>query len=377
MDTIKVYIEKIEKYDFDKIYGFLGRVTEKSGVWKSLENKKTILLKPNLLGAFKPEKAVTTHPVVLEAMIKLLLEHKKTVWIGDSPGGSVLVQKVWRETGIEAIASKYNLNLVNFNSGGIITRKNGKFVFNISKYFFEADAVINVAKYKTHSLMSYTGAVKNLYGIIPGLKKSDFHRQNPEVEAFAKVISNLYEIAKEKVVFNVLDGIWGMEGEGPSAGIPRNFGVIFASEKAAVLDFIASQMMGFSLEQLQYVSESLETDEIKPEQIIIPEEWKNFKFRNVKIKRINTFLKILAYSPQFVKDAFVRLFQYYPDFNEKCTLCQICVKTCPMQVMKVEKGKKHPTIDYNQCIKCMCCHEVCPESAIFVKKSFLAKFLIK
>ncbi|OQX71031.1 MAG: hypothetical protein B6D62_02960 [Candidatus Cloacimonas sp. 4484_275] len=65
------------------------------------------------------------------------------------------------------------------------------------------------------------------------------------------MISNLYEIAKEKVVFSVLDGIWGMEGEGPSAGIPRNFGVIFASEKAAVLDFIASQMMGFSLEQLQ------------------------------------------------------------------------------------------------------------------------------
>jgi len=206
-EKVKVYIEKIEEYDLDKIDKFLQQVTENSGLWKLLEKRKTILLKPNLLGAFKPEKAVTTHPAVLEALIRLLLEKGKTVWIGDSPGGSVLVQKVWRETGIEKIAKKYKLELVNFNSGGIVTKTSGRFRFNISKYFLEADAVINIAKYKTHSLMSYTGAVKNLYGIIPGLKKSDFHRQNPEIEKFAEVISNLYDIAKEKVVFNILDGI--------------------------------------------------------------------------------------------------------------------------------------------------------------------------
>jgi len=377
MKNTEVFIEKIAEYDLEKILRFLRHTMEKIDFWKKLQNKKTILLKPNMLGAFKPEKAVTTHPVVLEALIKLFLEHQKEVWIGDSPGGSVRVQKVWQETGIENLAEKYNLNLINFNAGGIITKTGGKFVFNISKLFWEADAVIDVAKYKTHSLMSYTGAVKNLYGIIPGLKKSDYHRQNPEVEAFAKVISNLYEVARQKVVLSVLDGIIGMEGEGPSAGIPRNFGVLFVSEKASALDFVASRMMGFSLEQLAYIKESIEKDGITTEQIIIPKEWENFHFKNVKIKKINTFLKILAYSPQFVKDTFVKLFQYYPDFNEKCTLCQVCVRTCPMQAMRVEKGRKHPLINYDECIKCMCCHEVCPESAIFVKKSFLAKFLIK
>ncbi|MCF7794506.1 MAG: DUF362 domain-containing protein [Candidatus Cloacimonetes bacterium] len=370
---MKVYIEKIESYDLEKIRSFLLTLP----FWSKLKGKKTILIKPNLLGAFPPEKAVTTHPVVLEALISILLEKDKKVWLGDSQGGTTSTKKVWQETGMQQLAEKFNIKLLNFSEGGVQETKSKKMIFNTSKYFWEADAVINVCKYKTHSLMSFTGAVKNLYGLIPGLKKSDYHKQNPDHISFGKVISNLYDSVHEKISFNLMDGILGMEGEGPSAGIPRNFGVMFASESAPALDYVASAMMGFDPQKLDYIISVLKIENLQTSEIEIDSEWKSFTFPNVKIQGVKTLVKILAYSPKFLKNLFRKWFQVYPDFRDGCRLCRVCVDSCPVQAMKLEKGDSHPIIDHSKCIKCMCCHELCPYGVVYVKKSFLAKFVVK
>ncbi len=370
---MKVYIEKIESYDFDKIYQFV----EKLQLEKILKDKKTILLKPNLLGAFSPERAVTTNPMVVDVVITYLKKIGKDIILGDSPGGSTSVKLVWEKTGMKEIAEKHDIPLVNFITGGIIQQKAANIKFPITKYIWGVDAVINLCKYKTHSLMSYTGAVKNLYGLIPGLKKSDYHKEHPDHTQFAKVISGLYSIVKDRIAINIMDGIVGMEGEGPSAGDPRNFGVMFAGKSASALDYVASSMMGFRPEKLEYIMASLKLDNIKISDIEIPEEWRNFKFHKVKIKKIGLYIKILAYSPKILKDIFKKHFTFYPDFNDKCRKCNICVESCPMQVMELREGDAHPTIDYDKCIKCMCCHEMCPYHAIYVHKSFLAKFIIK
>ncbi len=370
---MKVHIEKIESYDFDKIYQFL----ETLQLEEILKDKKKILLKPNLLGAFLPEKAVTTNPIVVDAVITHLKNIGKDIILGDSPGGSTSVKLVWERTGMKQLAEKHNIPLVNFKTGGIIKKKTDTIEFPITKYIWEVDAVINLCKYKTHSLMSYTGAVKNLYGLIPGLKKSDYHKEHPDHTQFAKVISGLYSLVKDRIAINIMDGIVGMEGEGPSAGDPRNFGVMFASKSASALDFVASSMMGFQPDKLEYILPSLESDNLEISEIEIPDEWQNFKFHKVKIKKIGLYIKILAYSPKILKDVFKKHFTYYPDFNDKCRKCNICVESCPMQVMTLNKGDAHPSIDYDKCIKCMCCHEMCPYQAIYVHKSFLAKFIIK
>jgi len=370
---MKVQIEKIESYNFDKIYSFI----ETLQLDKILKNKKKILLKPNLLGAFSPEKAVTTHPVIVDAVITYLKKIGKEIILGDSPGGSILITPVWEKTGMKQMALKHEIPLVNFKNGGITKQSSSGIQFPITNYIWEADAVINLCKYKTHSLMSYTGAIKNLYGLIPGLKKSDYHKEHPDHTRFAKVITGLYSIVKDRISINIMDGIIGMEGDGPSAGDPRNFGVMFASESAASLDFVASSMMGFQPDRLEYIYPSLEMDNVKISEIEISDEWHNFKFHKVKIKKIGLYIKILAYSPKFLKNLFKKYFTYYPDFNDKCKKCNICVESCPMQVMTLTKDDDHPIINYDKCIKCMCCHEMCPHQAIFVHKSFLAKFLIK
>jgi len=370
---MKVQIEKIKNYDFDKIYQFI----EKLELSELLQGKKKILVKPNLLGAFPPEKAVTTNPVVVDAVITLLKKMGKEVILGDSPGGSTSVKLVWEKTGMKQLAEKHKIKLVNFKTGKIVQQRSGELHFPLTEYIWEADAVINLCKYKTHSLMSYTGAVKNLYGLIPGLKKSDFHKEHPDHIKFGRVISGLYSIVKDTIAINIMDGIIGMEGEGPSAGDPRNFGVMFASRSASALDYVASSMLGFQPDKLEYILPSLKADQLEPSQIEIDDNWKDFKFHKVKIKKIGLYVKLLAYSPKIFKEIFKKYFTYYPDFNEKCKKCNICVESCPMQVMTLNKGDEHPTINYDKCIKCMCCHEMCPHQAIFVHKSFLAKFLIK
>ena len=314
---------------------------------------------------------------MLDAIITILKDHGKEVILGDSPGGTAPVKKVWQETGILDLAAKHNIKLVQFGENGVVHKRGDGIDYHLARIYWDVDAVINVCKYKTHSLMSYTGAIKNLYGLIPGVKKTDYHKEHPDHISFSRVISELYKLVNEKLTFSIMDGIIGMEGEGPSAGIPRNFGVLFASEKASAIDYIAASMMSFKPENLEYILPCLTYDKLKPDDIEIAEKWKDFVFPNMKITKVGAIVKILAYSPKILKNAFRKMFRYYPDFNDKCTQCRICVDSCPVQAMTLGKNASVPEIDYSKCIKCMCCHEFCPHHAVYIRKSFLAKFLLK
>lgn len=374
---MNVFIRNIETYSIKEISDFFSDTFKKIGFDKKLKSLNKILIKPNLLGAYLPERAVTTNPAVLRALLDVLKPYNLNILIGDSPGGSVASDLVYEKTGIKKIAEDYDVEVVNFKEGGIIQKEINGIKFYITKYVDEVDGIIDVSKYKTHSLMYYTGSVKNLYGLIPGLKKSDYHKEFPDHNEFSKVLYNLYDTVKDKILINIQDGIVGMEGEGPSAGDPRKFGMIFISQKSSALDYIASKMMGFSLDQLPYIKKALEIDNIKSEDIVVEKKWENHVFENVKIRKVSTIIKILDYTPAVVKNVFRKLFDYYPDFNDRCKKCMVCVKSCPVEAMKLEKGMLHPEINRDVCIKCMCCHEFCPYDAIYVHKTLLAKIILK
>ena len=374
---MNVFIREVKDYSTKEISDFFSETFKQTGFDKKLWSLNRILIKPNLLGAYLPERAVTVHPVVIRALLNVLKPYKLDILIGDSPGGSVSSDLVYDKTGIKQIALDYNIKLVNFKEGGIIQKDVNGIKFYITKYIDEVDGIIDVSKYKTHSLMYYTGSVKNLYGLIPGLKKSDYHKEFPNHNEFSKVLYSLYETVTDKILINIQDGIVGMEGEGPSSGDPRNFGLMFVSKKSSALDYIASKMMGFNLEQLPYIKKALEIDGVDFNDIKVDDSWKSYVFEKVKIKKVSTIIKILDYTPEVVKNVFRKLFDYYPDFNDRCKKCMVCVKSCPVNAMKLEKGMLHPQIDRDTCIKCMCCHEFCPYDAIFVHKTFLAKFILK
>lgn len=370
-----VAIRKIDSYDLAEVKQAVSQFLS-SAKPARLSAAKTVLIKPNLLGGFSPDKAVTTHPVVIEAVIQYLLERKKEVWLGDSPGGTANLNSVWQTCGLSALAAKYPVKLVNFSSYGVQEVSLGGTTLKISKIAWEADAIISLSKYKTHSMMAFTGAVKNLYGLVPGLIKSEYHKQNPETGDFAHLISTLYKAVKHRVCYHIMDGIEGMDGAGPSAGNVRQFGLLFGSQSAPALDYIASMIMGFKLGQVPYLKEVLHYDAILPSRISYPVSFKDYRIADADIKTATMRSLALSFAPSGITFLLNRLFNYYPLITADCKKCMVCVKSCPVQTIKVKKDGR-PYVFRDKCIRCLCCHEMCPHHAIIIDKTILARMIFR
>lgn len=371
----KVLIKRIDEYDLDKIIAFFKRtVLNKDRMLPNLIDK-VILLKPNLLGAFTPEQAVTTHPVILEAVIQILQTINCTILIGDSPGGSLNYETVLNKCGIREVADKYQVEIVNLNKYPVKSTTNSNYSIVYTGLYDEIDYIINLAKYKTHSLMQFTGAVKNLYGLVPGLKKADYHREYPNSQKFAQFIAKLYETLKPKVLFSVIDGIVGMEGKGPSGGKPRNFGYLFASECPSSADYVAAYMMGFKPLNIELIRLTMQIDGVLPSRIASNYLWQENIIPNVDTGIVKLRSKILNRIPNGINKIFKSIFWYKPVITDECKKCNICMNSCPVDAIKPDSDG-NLKINDKLCIRCLCCHEFCPHQAIEIVQSSIAHRII-
>ncbi len=369
-----VQIRRIESYDLSAVEEAVRsffKIT-KSG---KLNRGKRVLIKPNALGAYPPERAVTTHPVVLEAIIRYLLDKKKEVWIGDSPGGTVNVDKVWQTCGFAELADRYPIKVVNLSTQGFRELKYRGIPVKISEVFWQCSTIINVAKYKTHSLTAFTGALKNLYGLVPGMVKTEYHRQYPDTKSFSELLLALYALTKSRISYSFIDGIIGMDGAGPAAGTPRPFGLFLGSTSIPALDYTAARMMGFSLKDVPYMSAALHQDGILPSRIVVPTSFKHYRIPKAEISAVKRSKDSLKYVPAIARHAFSALFSFHPEVSTRCKNCGVCVKSCPVGAISWESPHT-PFVHKNKCIKCMCCHELCPYQAIDIHKSFVARMVM-
>ncbi|MCD4651548.1 MAG: DUF362 domain-containing protein [Candidatus Cloacimonetes bacterium] len=367
-----VHIQTDARYDVSQIREFL----ETTDFIESIKDFKRILVKPNLLGPHSPDKAVTTHPDVIRAVVSMITDRGKQVIIGDSPGGLVPAAKVYETTGVKAVAEEFRTKLVVFEKEGFRVIQYNNSDLHIANPYFDCDSVVNICKYKTHGMMQFTGAVKNLYGFIPGLKKALHHRDRPDTKSFSLLLADLYMALKPKLAYHIMDGIVGMDGEGPSAGNPYPFGILFASSSAPELDAVASRMMGFRSGDIAHINTVLERDGILPSRIDIRGCADDYVFSSANIRTVRIKSLLFEKTPPWAWFIFKKLFDFYPDFNSKCVKCGICVKSCPVNAMTMPTDGNHPVIDYSKCINCLCCHELCPYQAVYIKKTWLAKRLI-
>jgi len=372
---MKVIINEQKEYKLAEIEAHIRQVFTDLNIEESLRNKRLILLKPNMLGAHKPEQAVTTHPIVLEAVIRLLQELGKEMIVGDSPGGTVKASTVWQVCGYEEVCRRYNIRLIDFGKEGMFNIHSGNLSLYFDKCLCDCDAIINLAKLKTHSMLLYTGAVKNFFGVVPGLYKSELHKLYPSPDDFSVVISTIYNLIKPKVVLNIIDGIVGMDGHGPSAGNPYPFDVLISSENSVAADIIGSSLMGFELSDIVYLRQCLEQEDFSLEQIEVERSIDSVKYPGVDIKGVQFRNRLLNKLPGFLKKTFVVLFAYKPAFKADCRLCGVCVQSCPVKALKIANNKLQ--LSNRLCIKCLCCHEVCPTSSVYLKRSMVAKMLLK
>ncbi len=366
-----VFLGRCTSYADEDVGEVLGRLLRAAKALEGLRKGAKVLVKPNLLSARRPEQAVTTHPAVVGALVELLIEAGAKPLISDSPGGAIRgTRRVFENTGMLAVAEKLGVEIVPLETAGVkkIPLPDGETLI-LTSIVDEVDWIVPVAKLKTHSLTLTTLSVKNLYGLIPGFMKAEYHKLYPSPRRFSWLLAELFERVREKILFGVVDGIVGMDGNGPSSGRIRQIGLLAVSRDIAAMDDLLERLVG--LPKPSPICAELRRRGLVPEAKAV---WLDENAVEVNDFRIpsNWAMRLV---PSWLGRALGRFVQIYPGVDaERCTRCGECARSCPTNAITMD-AEKPPSFDYRRCIRCLCCHEICPVGAVVFRRSFLARFI--
>lgn len=360
----KVAFLHCEKYELEIIYEKLKKGFELTGGLDFVKGKK-VLLKPNLLAPAAPEKAVTTHPLVVKAVIRLLKEAEAAeVLVGDSPGIGTQ-EIIYDVTGIKDVLIEENVKIANFKEKTEFYFENGKMVkkFIFAKVVDEVDYIFTMPKLKTHGMTYFTGAIKNIFGIVPGLLKPKFHYQFPDKSDFSDMLVDINMALKPS--YAIMDAIVSMEGNGPRNGRAVETGILLVSKDLVALDSVACKMTGINVKEILPILKAYERSmgEIDFEKI----ELVGDKFKKVELKQITKELEIgrILPLPNFINNIIKDIFIPKPKIiHKKCIMCKECQKVCPAEPKAIDIINGKIKINKKRCIRCFCCQEMCPAAAI-------------
>jgi uncharacterized protein (DUF362 family)/Pyruvate/2-oxoacid:ferredoxin oxidoreductase delta subunit len=370
---VKVAVTKVDSYNETLVaQGISHALKQLGGINNFVSPGDRVLIKPNMLEGMPPAKATTTHPEVVRAVIRQVKSAGGLPIIGDSPGING-TKKVAEQCGILEICRQEDVELYEFQKTSEYAYPQGLTLkrFTLCDVLEKVDKVISVAKMKTHSFMGITGAVKNLFGLFVGTDKAQFHLRMKARHDFAGMLVDLTGLVKP--VLSIVDGITGMEGNGPRNGQPRYAGIILAGANAFAVDLVMARIMGFEAEKMPVAARALAAG-LAPrlEDIEVIGSGKSVK---LEFKQPYTLESIEGRLPsRLVKLGQEQLTQK-PQIANSCIGCARCAQHCPPDAIKIVNNRA--VIDYQKCIRCYCCQELCPADAVKLKSGFLLKTVRK
>ncbi|MBO7148944.1 MAG: DUF362 domain-containing protein [Clostridia bacterium] len=379
-----VAVSYISEYDTEKITEILKTQFGNLGITgESFENKR-VVIKPNLIMKKSPEYAATSSPEILDALLDILDGYSPaSVVIAESSGGPYTKQSLeaaYNVCGIKSVTDKHNATLNFDTTYKVVDFSDGKTVkrFNIISPIADADVVISLPRLKTHSLTGMSGAVKNYFGVIPGLEKFELHARFPDYNDFSSMLVDLATlVATRAETINILDAIVGMEGNGPTGGSPRRIGAILTSRSAFAIDSIAKELI--CAHGVLSVKEadarglaSADADKIS----VIGDDYKSLIVRDFK-QPDSKKRGLVGFLQTFSGGAIGEYFRPRPVIGKSCIGCGECVRSCPKETISLvsEKNKRIASIKLDNCIRCFCCQELCPIHAIEVKRRGIISFI--
>ena len=384
MPDSKYDVSAIPCRDYNKyeVKTALSALLDSFGGLDWLKNGMCVAIKANLVTFAKPETATTTHPSLICALVELLLERGASrVIVGDSPGGlynAAFLNKVYSVCGLSAVeecGGELNRNFAQSDARFDTAKVAHSFTY--TAYLDEADAIINFCKLKTHGMMGMSAAAKNMFGVIPGTMKPEYHFRYPNAADFARMIVDIDEYFADKMKLCIADAIVGMEGNGPTQGTPREIGAILASTSPHKLDMVCAKVIGLSLDSIPTLGAARER-ELIPESIDmlnIYGDIDSLTITDYNHVAVRNSLLFDSKSKLFGKIA-RKCLEAKPKVKPKeCKGCKKCKEICPAQAITMKDGK--PVIDRKKCIKCFCCQEFCPFGAMKVKRPLPARVLNK
>ncbi len=351
------------------------------GITTFVSRNDRVLIKPNLLVAKSPDRAALTHPALLEAAIRLVLEAGAKPLVGDSPAlGSAA--SCAEKGGFGPVLKKYGVPLLKCEKTAVVKNPDGAFkTFEVAQDALEVDRIINLPKLKTHGQMIMTMAVKNTFGLVPGVRKTQWHfRIGNNPAHFARMLVDLhYRMAP---VLSIMDGITAMQGNGPGSGDPVDLGLIIAGTDASAIDTVSCQIVGLD-PMLLYTLEQARKAGLGVTEISA------ITVRGVPVKDVSvtgfrfppTGPLISAIPAAFTRAARRILTPRPVIIPDLCIECGRCEKICPARAISGPPHAKRRaamppgrmTIDYTACIRCFCCQEICPEGAVSIRTGWFIR----
>lgn len=373
---IKVANSACNDYQPENVQHALDDVlTQLGGLEQFVPANAKVFVKVNLVREMSPEKCGTTHPEVVVALCKQLEKLTPCITIGDSCAGLYtkgVLNSVYNKCKLTEVEARTSAKL-NKNFDTQTVDYHGEVLSNcdIISSFFDADVVINVAKLKTHSFAGYTGAVKNLFGLIPGLVKVEMHSRFPDLGDFCNLLCDIEQYARPKTVLHVIDGVIGMEGEGPTNGKPKFIGQIIASSDPYALDVVAVSLFANPMDMplLQVAVRRGLIDKNYCDNIDFDfASWKSHYITDFDVspaQSTDSFLNL----PTWVKKLAVKYLTKRVSMDSSCRACGKCATHCPAKAITIKKGRAK--VKQKNCIRCYCCQELCPFNAVRFKKPLL------
>lgn len=375
--TAEVSLAKCTNYNDKEVEAALRKAISAVTDLNYITEGTRVVIKPNLVSFLSPDRAATTHPVVLNALIRILNEKGAKITVGDSPGGlfnSVYVNRVYKATGMNniegAVLNRNFSQSVHHSDSALRARE-----FTYTSYLDDADVIINLCKLKTHGMMGMSNAVKNMFGIIPGTVKPEFHFKFPDHNDFADMLIDLNESFRPALC--ICDAVTGMEGNGPTSGTPRDIGLIAASENPYRLDLVCAKIIGLEKDNVPTLKRAFERGLAPADagHVVTEGDINDFIIGNFELipRKSITFndaggslmagiiRKCMCSKPVLLK--------------RRCIGCGECFRICPAKAIEMKNSL--PVIDRSKCIYCFCCQEFCPKGAMEVKRPIIARLLGK
>lgn len=365
-------------YDRDQVEIAIRRAVELlGGMRRFVQPGQRVLVKPNLLLSSHPDKAIITHPTIVRAVVRLVQEAGGRVLIADNPGAPVprlAWPRVYEHTGLAAVAAETGAELNDqlrpeqrpFPEGHLLK------AIDTSHFVVESDVVISVSKLKTHGLMRFTGAVKNLFGTVPGITKMAYHAKLQTVNQFADMLLDVAAFVQPAL--SIMDAVVGMDGDGPSGGQPFPIGAVLAGTDPVAVDVAALSLVGCEPAAIPTVAAAVRRG------------WTTGWLSDVALAgddlallRVDGFRlppggrTDIARIPEFLRRWSVRHMVARPVVTARCVNCGICIANCPVHTIHRVGGRAR--IYPERCIYCYCCHELCPDQAIELRRSPIARVI--
>lgn len=364
--TSKVVVAACPSYAATDVGSALREVMETlGGIASWVKPGQTVLLKPNLFTAHPPEHVVTTHPELVRQVILLCAEAGAgKIWVGDSPVGTQEEKRLWSLTGMEAAVKDTPAELKSWR----VQQKPiacGEDRLAVPEWYDEVEVVISLPKLKAHCLTTVSCGLKNMYGVVSGPAKLQFHIKYPSPLTMSAFLVSVFSVLKPHLT--IADGVMAMEGNGPAHGRPRPVGILLASRDTVALDAVGCKALRISPSTVPMIRLAAERGLGVMDEARI--ETAGSGLARLQAAHMKPSLsRFLKYIPEPLYKLSTMLWQMRPKIlTRECIACGKCVANCPKQTIMVNEKTGYPRVVQKQCIACFCCMESCPKGAIVLQ----------